>query len=122
MSRLIPSLAFAISIAEGFGIVGAIPTLANNPGDLELGDIGFGTLGYGITIYESFADGCRALYHELDLILTNNSSYYSTSMTFTQLARTWTGNDNAIEWADTVCGILKIFPDTTIQSWMVNHV
>ena len=123
MSRLIPGFAFAIGKAEGFGVTGAIPTRANNPGDLVLGSVGFGTLGTkGITIYPTFDQGVRALYRELNLILTNTSRVYTNSMTFSQIAVLWTGNDNPIGWASTVAKSLNVFPDTTIQGWVSNHV
>lgn len=121
ISKLIPSFAYAIGKAEGFGPVGNIPTRAKNPGDLELGDIGLGTLGQGITIYPTLRQGIEALYRELNLILTNTSKDYNTSMTFSQMAIIWTGNDNPINWAEIVAKSLNVFPDTTIQSWVSNH-
>jgi len=121
ISNLIPSFAQAIARAEGFYIKGSVPARINNPGDLKLGDIGFGALPSGITIFPTFDQGCRALYHQLDLILTNKSSEYNTSMTFSQIAVIWTGNDNPMGWASTVAKSLNILPDMTIQNWMVNH-
>jgi hypothetical protein len=121
ISKLIPSFAYAIGRAEGFGPLNNIPTRANNPGDLELGDIGFGILGQGITIYPTFLQGAQALYRQLDLILTNTSHEYNTSMTFSQVAVIWTGNDNPIGWAETVTKSLNILPDMTILGWMSNH-
>lgn len=123
MNRLIPNLAYAISKAEGYGILNAIPTRANNPGDLVLGDMGLGTLGSaGITVYPIFKLGCLALYHELNLILSNTSHVYNTRMTFSQMAVLWTGNDNASIWATIVAKSLSISPSTTILSWMTNHI
>lgn len=121
ISKLIPSFAYAIGKAEGFGPSGNIPTRANNPGDLKLGDVGLGTLGSGITIYPTFQQGAEALYHELNLILTGKSSKYNTFMSFSQMAVIWTGNDNPIEWAAVVARSLNVFPDMTIRSWMINH-
>ena len=122
ISKLIPSFAYAIGKAEGFGPLGNIPTKANNPGDLKLGDIGLGTLGQGITVYPTLRQGIQALYRELNLILTNTSEVYNTSMSFSQMAIIWTGNDNPVDWADTVAKSLNVFPDTTIHNWMMNHV
>jgi hypothetical protein len=122
ISKLIPSFAYAIAKAEGFFIKGSVPARINNPGDLKLGDIGFGALLNGITIYPSFAQGVEALYNELNLILTNTSSEYNTSMNFAQMAFIWSGNDNPVGWSDTVAKSLNVFVDTTIQSWMDNHV
>ena len=122
MNKLIPSFAQAISRAEGLYVKGSVPARINNPGDLKLGDIGFGILPSGITIYPTFEQGCRALYRQLDLILTNTSHEYNTSMNFSQIAKIWTGNNNPINWASIMAKSLNVFPDTTIQSWMSNHV
>lgn len=121
MSKLIPSFAQAIARAEGFFIKGSVPARINNPGDLELGNIGFGTVA-GKTIYPTFEWGVLALYHELDLILTNKSKVYNTSMTFSQMSVLWTGNNNSMGWASSVAQNLNVFPGTTIQSWVNNHV
>ncbi|SRR5258708_16005758 len=121
MNRLIPSLAYAISKAEGYGVSGAIPTRANNPGDIELGDIGFGTLGVGITIYPTLEQGIEALYRELNLIFTGSSHVYSMFMTFDQMARIWTGDDKSLDWASIVAKYLNVLPDITLANWVLNH-
>jgi hypothetical protein len=53
------SLAAAIATAEGANVPGSIPQKANNPGNLELGDIGYGVLtaagGEKITIFPDWS-------------------------------------------------------------------
>src|SRR5689334_21454478 len=38
------NLCRAVAVAEGYGPPNNVPTLANNPGDLGLGDIGYGEI------------------------------------------------------------------------------
>ena len=115
----IPALACAIAHAEGYYVSGAIPDRANNPGDLELGDIGNGILGHRITIYATERAGCLALYHELDLIFAGRSHYYTTDMTFAQFAVVWTGSDKSVSWATVVTKLLKTTFNTTLLEWMI---
>lgn len=104
------ALAQAIAAAEGYGVAGAIPTTANNPGDLKNGDIGYGTLGSGITIYGSSDDGWAALENQLELISSGQSAYYSPTMSIAQLGNTWAGGDS--NWARNVAASLGV-PATT---------
>lgn len=99
-------LAEAIADAEGFGVAGAIPTVAHNPGDLVLGDRGFGTLGAEhITVFQDDATGWAALEHELTLIRTGKSHVYEPSMTIGQMAVKWTDTQVGA-WAQNVCDAL----------------
>jgi hypothetical protein len=105
-------LAQAIATAEGS------PASANNPGDLALGDQGNGVFNSaGVTIFATLEQGVAALFHQLGLIFSGQSNVYSTSMTFAQLAQTYTGGDNASSWAATVAGALGVTPDTTLEDW-----
>lgn len=109
---LLPSvydLAIAISIAEGYGVSGAIPTRANNPGDLALGDQGSGTLGSAkITVFQTAADGWAALYRQLSLIVTGRSRVYTPGDTVRSMAEKWTGGDAADAWAANVVRVLTL--------------
>jgi len=109
-------IAEAIGLAEGiFHPSGtAVPQRANNPGNLKLGDIGFGTIG-GKTIYQTLADGWAALERQINYILTNTSRYYNSNMTIRQVAVTYTGNDNPDAWASIVAGKLGVTPDTKMS-------
>lgn len=113
-------LAFAISKAEGFGVLGAIPTVAHNPGDLALGDTGRGTLGAEkITIFSDETTGWAALEHQLDLIRDRKSHVYTPSMSIGEMAKHWTSTDPG-QWALNVCAALaqrgrKADPSTLLK-------
>jgi hypothetical protein len=107
-------LAAAIASAEGFGPVANLPTRANNPGDLELGDLGHGTIG-AKTVFGSLTEGIAALKRQINLIVSGDSQYYSTNMTISQMAKLWTGGDNADAWAQNVASSLGVTPDTTLE-------
>lgn len=115
MSTLTPlqSLASAIGTAEGYGIPNAIPTLANNPGDLVNGDIGYGTMGSGITIYPSAQAGNDALANQLGMIANGTSSNYSPSESISQIGSTWAGGS---AWANNVASALGVTPSTSFAS------
>jgi len=116
LNAKISQLAQAIGRAEGFGIPGAVPTVAHNPGDLVLGDIGNGTANdAGVTIFDTDADGWGALYNELNLIFTGKSSVYSTSMTFAAMGLLWSGGDPS--WSSNVAQIVGASPFTTLADW-----
>lgn len=112
---LVQSFAQGIAQAEGFGIAGAIPTVTNNPGDLEIGDIGNGTNG-GKTIFATVAQGWTALYNQVALMFSGNSAYYSPSMTIAEVAATYTGNDNSSGWANTVAAAVGASASTQLGS------
>lgn len=123
------TLARAIAKAEGFGIAGALPTRINNPGDMELGDRGWGTEA-AKTIYEKAswdatfddkADGCSALWRECFAILSGASHDYEPTMTFFQLAQEWTGGDKPSAWAAIVCGELGTEPEMTLETFLVRQ-
>lgn len=121
----VPSaLANAVSIAEGLPVAGSVPQRANNPGDLELGDQGQGTIG-GKTIFASLEDGWAALERELELITSGTSPVYnsyaqslglqdSSQLSISQVAQKYTGGDNPDAWANTVASELGVTPDTAI--------
>lgn len=88
LSWSLKALATAIATAEGYGVVDAIPTVANNPGDLKLA--GTPTVGEGISQFPDAASGWNALYHQLLLIQNGQSHVYNLSMTIRDLAGKWT--------------------------------
>jgi hypothetical protein len=120
LNSKIAALAQAIATAEGFGVVGAVPTRANNPGDLIFGDQGLGVANSeGVTIYPNPAAGWGALYHELNLIFAGGSKVYSTDMSFSTFARIWTGGDNYGAWAATVVNAIGASLDEPLGSWFL---
>lgn len=99
-SKEIVDLAKAIAFAEGFGVTGAVPTRAHNPGDLKLS--GYPTTGdEGIAVFPDDETGWSHLYNQLNRIKSNNSHVYSPNMTFTQFARIWTDTAQSA-WLDNV--------------------
>lgn len=118
LNAKISALAQAIATAEGFGIPGAVPTRANNPGDLVNGDIGLGVANSaGVTIYASVSDGWGALYHQLNLIFTGQSNVYSSDFDFATFARLWTGGDNFSAWAANVVSMIGANTSSTLADW-----
>lgn len=83
-----------IAKAEGFGIPGKLPTVRHNPGSL--------TANGQLRTFATDGEGWAALRHQLDLIFSGQSAYYSPDMSILDLARVWTGEDNAAGWAATV--------------------
>lgn len=109
------ALALAINKAEG-NAPNDVAMTANNPGDLELGDIGNGTIG-GKTIFASLDDGFEALENQINLIVTGQSKAgYTPDMSIAQVAQIWTGGDNPSAWANIVASELGVTPDTSFAS------
>jgi|SRR5579871_1417591 len=105
------ALAQAIAQAEGFGAPNAIPTVANNPGDLKVGDVGYGTAAGGITIFGSVDEGWARLDSQLAAIASGGSSYYNPGMSLAQIGNIYAGGD--ANWAINVARALHVTPDTT---------
>ena len=106
------ALANAIANAEGFGVSGAIPTRANNPGDLALGDIGYGTLGNGITVFPDVASGAAALENQVNKMVNGGSHVYDPNMTIAQAGQIYSGGDS--NWAKNVAQTLGVPSSTTL--------
>lgn len=112
-SPITPSqIAVAIAQAEGYGQPGAIPTTANNPGDLALGDIGYGTTGNGITIFPTADAGATALVNQVNKMLDGTSSVYSQDQTLSQVGSIYSGGDS--NWAANVSASLGVPASTTL--------
>lgn len=111
-------IANAIASAEGFGKTGAIPTRANNPGDLALGNIGYGTMGNNITIFPSASAGNDALLNQLTKIQTNKSSVYNSDMTISEIGNLWSNGDS--NWSKNVATSLGTSTDSTFSSLLKN--
>lgn len=108
------NFARAIASAEGYGIPGAIPTVANNPGDLKLG--GETTSG-GISIFASAEEGWSKLYRQLALIVSGSSNYYNLDMSIAEMGRTYAGGDD--NWATNVAGYLGVSRDAKLWEVIV---
>lgn len=107
----------AIAKAEGYGVPGAIPTQANNPGDLtrNLGYSDTGeTLGSaGIVIFVDVPNGWAALEEQLTVIQNGNSIHKLTD-TILQFARGYTATQQD-EWAANVSREMGLDSSTTLQ-------
>ena len=113
------AVASAIAQAEGFGQPGAIPTIANNPGDLELGNIGSGVTiaagGQQITNFPTLEAGEAALENQVNLIATGTSKAgYSPSMSIAQVGQLYSGGSS--NWANNVAAALGVDPSTNFAS------
>ena len=100
------SLSSAIAYAEG-----ANPAY-NNPGDLKLGDVGYGVAPNGVTIFSSLQDGANALQNQVNLMLSGNSAYYDPNQTIEQASSIYANGDP--NWAANVAQFLGVTPQTTL--------
>lgn len=101
----ISALARAIAYAEGFGTVGAIPTVANNPGDLKIPNWTGESTSNGISIFSSISEGWSRLYHQLNIIESGDSQIYNDGMMISEMAQKWTAT-NPQDWANNVSSSL----------------
>jgi len=110
----LPTIAASVARAEGANVPGSIPARANNPGDLELGDVGYGTLtaagGNQITIFPDTATGEAALESQLSKMIYGGSSVYNPSMTLAEAGQLYSGSST---WAQNVGSALEVDPNTT---------
>jgi len=118
-------LAHAIALAEGFYAGDSLPYRIHNPGDLELGDRGWGT-DANKTVYpkadpdadiSDWTDGYSALRREIHAIFAGASRVYTTADTFGQLAAKWTGGDNPGAWCKIVTDNLGVSPFDKLGDW-----
>lgn len=116
-----PNLGAAIGVAEGFGIAGTIPTLANNPGDIVYGPfaITHGATGIPLTasngqLIARFPDVATGRAAE-DALISGNYAGGS----IRDLAAGWLAGSSKKaqdDWAATVAGKLGVTPDTPVLS------
>lgn len=108
---------------EGFGIPGAIPTRAHNPGDIVMGDIGNGTIN-GKTIFASDVDGWNALYKQIQLWVDGQSDYIGPTNTWREIGYIYVCGPNGGQcqggqnWGLNVSAALGVSPDSTLQEYM----
>jgi hypothetical protein len=115
VTESIQSFAQAIAKAEGFGIPGAIPTMAHNPGDLVVPGWTGAKLGSeGISVFGSDDEGWQRLYHQLNLIVSGQSRVYTLDDTISSMADKWT-NTNSKAWALNVAGALGVSTDAALR-------
>lgn len=108
------NFARAIASAEGYGIPGAVPTVANNPGDLKLGG---DTMNGGISIFASVEEGWSKLYRQLALIVSGSSNYYNLDMSIAEMGRIYAGGDE--NWSTNVARYLGVSRDAKLWEVIV---
>lgn len=112
----VQAMAAAIARAEGFGVPLAIPTQANNPGDLKIpGWPKDKQVGEGISVFPSVTEGWSRLYRQLNLIVNGQSKVYTLGDTINSMAVKWTGSDNALAWANIVASTLGTETDALLS-------
>lgn len=109
----------AIARAEGYGVVGAVPTNANNPGDLcdPTGALfGLPTMGNeSIVVFPDPASGWDALYRQLQLIADGRSSVYTLDMSIADMALHYAPTPDPMTWASNVAAFAGVTPDTPLS-------
>ena len=98
----------AISVAEGWGQPGAIPTVRNNPGDIADAN--------GIITFPSQLDGWAALHRQVEKMFDGTSKYYNPTMTISEIAAKYTATEQTA-WASNVAAQLGFgfTPDSTLN-------
>jgi len=110
----------AIAKAEGYGVPGAIPTRANNPGDLTR-SLGFSTTGErlgsaAIVVFSDAANGWSALERQLTLIETGQS-IHKLSDTILAFAHSYTATEQDV-WAANVAAEIGLDPNATLGDYL----
>jgi len=101
-------IAAAIAIAEGYWVPGSIPNRRNNPGNLTNPRTG------QIRTFASAEEGWRALYRQIERILSGESPLYPANGTIRQISRIYTATDQDA-WARNVARALGVSPDTKLR-------
>lgn len=102
-SDRVKRIAQAISVAEGYGIPGAIPTVRNNPGNIRDNSLP----GAPVGTYQTAEDGWNALYRQVARMLAG-SSLYPKHWTLEEVAKRYTGEAAYMNWARNVARILGV--------------
>ena len=111
-------LAQAIAIAEGYNVKDSNPARLCNPGDLSDGYHMYGGeyhSGSSVTKFPDQETGWKWLRDKLENIFQGKSDVYQTWMTFTDLAKRWSGNWQP--WMYNVTRQLGVDEDQTLDDW-----
>lgn len=114
----------AVAKAEGYGIPGAIPTLANNPCDLTTGDSGsFETDGVmnkeNVVRFVHLDDGWQAAFVKFNRIFAGRSLVYPLTMTLREMGIKYSGGRP--EWAVNVARELGVSQDITLADLALSN-
>lgn len=116
---LVKRFADAVAHQEGFyappnaeGLM-PLPKRACNPTDMtDEGNIGYGTLGEGITIYPNEDSGWLAAWHKFGKWFSGRSTVYPLDMTLSDVGLKYSGGD--ANWARNVSARLGVSESTTL--------
>jgi hypothetical protein len=111
----------AIAHAEGFYVTGSRSQRNNNPGDMILAPPAnkYTAKSDGTyAIFDTAQDGWQALEDQLDFIRRGVSAHYTKTMTFFQMAETYSPGDGSTEWATNVASFVGANPNETIESYI----
>jgi hypothetical protein len=101
-------VALAISVAEGYGVPNAIPTVRNNPGNIRSAS---GPIAY----YPTIEAGWEALYKQVRGMLDGTSRYYPAHFNLEQVAKVYTGEAAYMNWARIVADKLGVATTITFS-------
>lgn len=123
METFAEAIAFAEGYSDQFGrsLPANIPARAHNPGDLKIPGWKGSTLGTGISVFSSDAEGFARLYFQLNLILSGQSRVYKPTDTISQMAAKWTATDKGA-WAANVAGFLGTSTDAQVGPLLGNSI
>ena len=110
MDRNLIAIAFARE--EGWFVKGSIPQLCSNPGDLELGDIGYGVI-KGKTVFANAILGWQALYEQINRMLSGTDPLWPPTMTLAEAGMRYSGGDP--QWAINVALELGVPETATLE-------
>ena len=118
----VDSIVEAIATAEGFYAPGgydghSLPHKLNNPGSLKKPALGAGALSTwkdtGLIIFPTEEMGWAALRHQVDLMITGDSTVYDPSDTLLLVAGKYADGD--LNWGRRVASALGVAPTATLS-------
>jgi hypothetical protein len=106
----VQTISDAIAKAEGYGVANAIPTIRNNPGDLE-------DASGNIITFPTPQAGMQALNNQVNLMISGQSAHYDPSMTWAQIGAIYSGS-SLPNWANNVAAQLGVDPNSTLGDFL----
>lgn len=110
----VQSIANAIAYAEGYFQPGS-PGTINSPNVAPVRNNNPCDLGGAGQSYPTIDAGWNACYGQVGAMLGGTSAYYSPTDTISDIAPTYTGNDNSSSWAAAVAQALGVSPSTPLN-------
>jgi hypothetical protein len=107
-SSQVQSIAQAIAFAEGYPQAGATSAPVRNNNPCDIGGAG--------QSYATIDDGWDACYGQIQAMLSGTSQYYTPDESISDIAPTYTGNDNPTSWAAAVAQALGVSPSTPLSA------